>query len=109
MPTSAHLTIRRVLLSSLIGVSPFAMAADPDKAAASPTLSLPPYESALNGFQPFADQTPDSWIQANTEVAEIGGWRAYAKESYRSRKAESEAMAKPQMPEISIQEGNNAK
>lgn len=39
------------------------------------------YRSALSGYRPYADQSMQSWREANDKVGQIGGWRAYAKES----------------------------
>jgi len=49
-----------------------------------------PYTSALQGYQPFADEKVRPWKESNTTVEKIGGWRAYAKEA-----AEPEAQASP--------------
>jgi hypothetical protein len=43
--------------------------------------SAPPYRSALEGYQPFGDEKPVPWQQANDTVGRIGGWRAYANEA----------------------------
>jgi hypothetical protein len=40
-----------------------------------------PYTSALQGYQPFADEKVRSWKESNATVEKIGGWRAYAKEA----------------------------
>lgn len=39
------------------------------------------YRSPLQGYRPYADTEPASWIEANKTVAAVGGWRAYAKEA----------------------------
>ena len=39
------------------------------------------YRSALQGYRPYADTEPGSWIEANDRVGRIGGWRVYAKEA----------------------------
>lgn len=38
------------------------------------------YKSTLSDFQPYTDQTIQSWSEANDRVGRIGGWRSYAKE-----------------------------
>ena len=45
---------------------------------APPALS---YRSALEGYQPFADEELRPWKDSNATVQQIGGWRAYAKEA----------------------------
>lgn len=58
------------------------------------------YRSVFEGYQPFADEKIIGWKQANETVREIGGWRAYAKES---RQTESGASGQPQAPQASPQ------
>jgi hypothetical protein len=49
---------------------------------ASPPAPRPPvYVSSFDGYRRFADQPVDSWAAANARVRQIGGWRAYARES----------------------------
>lgn len=58
--------------------APASAAAAPVPGAPLPDLS---YRSALEGYQPFADEKPGSWRDANDNVGRIGGWRAYAREA----------------------------
>ena len=58
--------------------------------AAAATQAPLPYTSALQGYQPFADEKLRPWKESNTTVETIGGWRAYAKEA-----AEPEAKGSP--------------
>jgi hypothetical protein len=64
-----------------LGVAAAASAQQPGApaAAASAARDLS-YRSVLEGYQPFADQKPGSWRDANDNVGRIGGWRAYANE-----------------------------
>lgn len=39
------------------------------------------YRSALEGYQPFAQEKLAPWKDANDTVGRIGGWRVYAKEA----------------------------
>lgn len=39
------------------------------------------YRSPMQGYRPYADVEPASWIDANRTVGQVGGWRAYAKEA----------------------------
>jgi len=57
--------------------TPPALPAPTTAQAAPATL---PYPSALQGYQPFADEKVRPWKESNTTVEKIGGWRAYAKE-----------------------------
>lgn len=64
----------------------------PPAAAATPAPL--PYTSALQGYQPFADEKVRSWKESNDTVGKIGGWRAYAKEA-----AEPDAKSSPMQAE----------
>ena len=53
--------------------------ADPlDPAASTPAAA---HRSALSGYQRTRDDKLLPWKQANDEVARIGGWRSYARET----------------------------
>lgn len=54
-------------------------AENPAQAVAPSTA--PAWRSAFDGYQPFADQEPLPWRQANDTVQSVGGWRAYAREA----------------------------
>ena len=61
---------------------PVALASLPGAAQATPPLQGAPYQSAFEGYQPFAaDTAVQDWRRSNDTVREIGGWRAYARES----------------------------
>lgn len=51
---------------------------------AAPSRAAPPaastYNSAFEGYRPFAAEEVGDWRQANDTVRDIGGWRAYARE-----------------------------
>ena len=58
------------------------------------TLRLPAvltYRSALEGYQPYREEKPIAWLQANETVYSRGGWQAYAKEASASSSVEAEA------------------
>lgn len=63
----------------------FGVVAQPSPAGASaPTTATPPvltYNSALDGYQPFVDEKPIPWKEANETVYRRGGWQAYTKEA----------------------------
>jgi len=39
------------------------------------------YQSALGGYQRYANQPVAPWVATNARVAQAGGWRAYAKQA----------------------------
>ncbi len=47
------------------------------------------YETSLTSYQSFEDTSPIAWPTANQRVAEIGGWRTYARKAYEDRKRQS--------------------
>lgn len=56
------------------------------------------YQSALEGYRPFADEKPIPWKAANDTVHRRGGWRAYAKEAENSGAGDGPAIPKPTTP-----------
>ena len=60
----------------------------PATAAPQPVLT---YKSALAGYQPFADEKPIPWKEANETVYRRGGWQAYAKEASGTDAAEADS------------------
>ncbi|MEP6826195.1 MAG: hypothetical protein ABI919_15425 [Ramlibacter sp.] len=52
------------------------------QSSAAPTDSTPlVFRSALENYQPYTEEKPVDWKEANDLTARIGGWRAYAKEA----------------------------
>jgi len=49
-----------------------------EKAGANQALALQ-YSSVFDGYVPFEEIPDIGWKEANDNVGEIGGWRAYAK------------------------------
>lgn len=47
------------------------------------------YETSLTSYQSFEDTSAVAWPTANQRVAEIGGWRTYARRAYEDRKRQS--------------------
>jgi hypothetical protein len=43
------------------------------------------FDSAFATYQPYTEQDIQPWRKANDVVAQRGGWRAYLKESQKSR------------------------
>lgn len=71
-----------IAVSALLALP--AMAQNTTTAAALQSLAAPaplPYTSAMQGYQPFADEKVGPWKESNSTVEKIGGWRAYAKEA----------------------------
>jgi len=70
-----------------------------------PSAPAPAFRSALEGYQPFADEKPAPWRATNDNVGRIGGWRAYAREAAAGASAvpatPSEAPAAPAAPAAS--------
>lgn len=50
-------------------------------APASHALAELNYQSALDGYQSYSEPEMANWPQAIKTVEEIGGWRAYARET----------------------------
>lgn len=76
------------LLALPMGVAQAQMPAPPSTAAPAldPTranVPVPPalHRSAFAGYRRQADAAPIAWRDANDNVAQIGGWRAYAREA----------------------------
>jgi len=62
----------------------------------STTRSAPAtYRSAFEGYRGYSDQAVGSWRQTNDTVRQIGGWRAYARESQAPERAAADADGKP--------------
>jgi hypothetical protein len=40
-----------------------------------------PYQSAFGGYRPYTEEPVANWKAANDTVANIGGWREYAKQA----------------------------
>lgn len=53
----------------------------PAKSAEAAIPTALTYQSALEGYQPFAEEKPIPWKEANETVYRRGGWQAYAKEA----------------------------
>lgn len=50
-------------------------------AHAQPAPKPPAFQSAFEGYQPYTDDKSIDWKAANDTAAQIGGWRAYAKQA----------------------------
>ena len=55
----------------------------------------PAYTSAWANYQPWRDDAVGDWRQANAQVARIGGWRVYARETAPPAKAVSPTKESP--------------
>ncbi|MGJ7568829.1 hypothetical protein ACSFBM_33595 [Variovorax sp. GB1R11] len=75
-------------LSAVVAVAQPASANSSAASTSTPTVLT--YKSALEGYQPFADEKPIPWKEANETVYRRGGWQAYAKEASGSGAAEAE-------------------
>lgn len=61
--------------------APKAPAASGTPATALPDTMPAAFRSALEGYQPYADDGMVSWKEANDSVGRIGGWREYARQA----------------------------
>lgn len=61
-----------------ISLTSLAVQAQP---APQPAPKPPAFQSAFEGYQPYTDDKTGNWKAANDTTAQIGGWRAYAKEA----------------------------
>ena len=60
------------------------------QAPKAPASAPDAYRSALQGYQPYGENKPVPWKEANDTVGRIGGWRAYAKEAAAAKPAASQ-------------------
>lgn len=65
-------------------------------AAAQPAAGA--YNSAFEGYRPFAAGEVGDWRKANDTVRDIGGWRAYAREIQGGAQSSSQPAAAPARP-----------
>jgi hypothetical protein len=89
LPVAAALAFANTLATA-------AAPADPTDAHA----AVPPlvYRSALAQHQPLTDAPAITWPQANRTVAQVGGWRAYAREASQPDAAASATPSAPPTP-----------
>lgn len=82
-----HLIFRAMAVAVLIvSVAAAQSVTDTGTANSTKDQSLPvvQYKSAFSDYVPYTELKIESWRQANDTVAEIGGWRTYAKEAHQS-------------------------
>lgn len=70
-----------VLLGAAAAQAQPAPATPPAKRATGPQAAPLPFQSAFDGYKPYTDEPTLEWRQANELTAQIGGWRAYAREA----------------------------
>ncbi len=72
-------------LAAMPALAALAVGAQPLRLPAPPSADKAPtelaFKSALDGYQPYADEKAIAWKDANDTVFRRGGWRAYAKET----------------------------
>ncbi|WP_431094520.1 hypothetical protein [Polaromonas aquatica] len=79
-----------VLISALPGLSAAQSPAPASPAPAVTQASPPPaFRSAMDGYQPYTEESTVNWKEANDTTARIGGWRAYAKEARQAQTPEA--------------------
>ena len=82
--SAAALAVPAVLAAALWATGALAQPSPSPNPAIAPLLSEAApggFKSATEGFQPYTDDATTNWKSANDSVAQIGGWRAYAKEA----------------------------
>ena len=83
-PRAAALAVPAVLAAALWATGALAQPLpSPNLTSAPPLSDAAPnsFKSATVGYQPYTDEAITDWKAANDTVAQIGGWRAYAKEA----------------------------
>lgn len=67
-------------LGAMLGNAAYAQptAVTPTSASSEKSVASP---SVFDGYQPFTDEPLGNWKVANDNVAQIGGWREYAKQA----------------------------
>jgi hypothetical protein len=68
--------------------------ARPSAASTAPSVT---YRSVFEGYRGYSVQPVGSWRRANDTVGEIGGWRAYARESEADERDAADADTRPAM------------
>ena len=90
----------------------FAQTPVPSSAAAKPGAA--PVRSAFDGYRAYNDEAVSNWKAANENVARIGGWREYARQTQSEeatppRAAAQEAQPSPETsPKISPEPSKRA-
>lgn len=86
-----------LVFPAALALPALAQSAPPRTAVAEPVAQQRPLpdRSAFEGYQPFSEQQPIPWREANDTVGKIGGWRAYAKQVQDAKPAEPAPAASP--------------
>ncbi len=87
-PSGATFAVPAVLAAVFWATAALAQPAPSQNPASAAIAAQPPtdaattgFKSAMDGYQPYTDEATTNWKAANDTVAQIGGWRAYAKEA----------------------------
>ena len=91
---AAALAVQAVLAAALWATGALAQPSpSPNLTPAPPLSEAAPasFKSATEGYQPYTDEATINWKAANDTVAQIGGWRAYAKEAAAATEAATPA------------------
>jgi hypothetical protein len=75
---------RHALALAWLATAPLAVLAQTASGAASasqPAEAAPAFKSAFDGYRRFNDTKLVPWRESNDLVGQIGGWKAYARES----------------------------
>ena len=82
--------------SATLAATCFAQTPAPGNAAAKPGAA--PVRSAFDGYRAYNDEALSNWKSANENVARIGGWREYARETQSEETPPSRAAAPEAKP-----------
>lgn len=77
---------------SFSGYAAAQIPASPSQVANTSTASSPPYQSAFEGYQPYAEEKIANWKSANDTVERVGGWREYAKQAQQPANTPAQSM-----------------
>ena len=78
---SAHILLGALLSATLLVGHVGAQTNVPAPLDSAASGSSTPFKSAFEGYQAYSDDKMSNWRAANDEVARIGGWREYAKQT----------------------------
>ena len=88
-PAAAALILAALWAAQVGAQTPATAEAKPVAPVAAAGTALPPYRSALDGYQRYTEEKTVDWKQANDTTARIGGWREYARQA-----------SQPQVPDV---------
>lgn len=73
-----HFLVLFLACYGAFGMIDMARAAPPEPIAVKAPVASLPYQSAFEGYRPFADETIKPWRESNDLARRLGGWAAFA-------------------------------